>query len=71
MKPADRLGVTMSKPLIVSIPHRVGKEEALRRLKTGLGGASGTLVIYARSRKKSGLDLTFSIGLARWANRCG
>jgi hypothetical protein len=30
----------MSKPLIVSIPHRLGKEEALRRLKAGLGSAS-------------------------------
>jgi hypothetical protein len=28
----------MSKPLIVSIPHRLGKEEALRRLKVGLDG---------------------------------
>jgi Putative polyhydroxyalkanoic acid system protein (PHA_gran_rgn) len=27
----------MSKPLIVSIPHRLGKDEALRRIKTGLG----------------------------------
>jgi hypothetical protein len=26
----------VSKPLIVSIPHRLGKEEALRRLKAGL-----------------------------------
>jgi hypothetical protein len=30
----------MSKPLIVSIPHRLGKEEALRRLNAGLGSAS-------------------------------
>ncbi len=30
----------MSKPLIVSIPHRLGKDEALHRLKTGLGAAS-------------------------------
>jgi hypothetical protein len=29
----------MSKPLVVSIPHRLGKDEALRRLKTGLGNA--------------------------------
>ena len=29
----------MSKPLIVSIPHRLGKEEAVRRLKSGLGSA--------------------------------
>jgi Putative polyhydroxyalkanoic acid system protein (PHA_gran_rgn) len=26
----------MSEPLVVSIPHDLGKEEALRRLKTGL-----------------------------------
>ena len=27
----------MLKPLVVSIPHRLGKEEAVRRLKSGLG----------------------------------
>ena len=27
----------MPQPLIVSIPHRLGKEEALRRIKSGLG----------------------------------
>lgn len=26
----------MSKPVVVDIPHRLGKEEAARRLKTGL-----------------------------------
>ena len=26
----------MSKPLVVSIPHHLGREEALRRLKSGL-----------------------------------
>ncbi len=29
----------MSKPLTVSIPHRLGKAEAMRRLKTGLSSA--------------------------------
>jgi len=29
----------MSKPLFVSIPHHLGKDEAARRLKAGLGGA--------------------------------
>jgi hypothetical protein len=29
----------MSKPLVVSIPHRLGKDEAVRRLKSGLGNA--------------------------------
>ena len=27
----------MSKPLVVTIPHRLGREEAVRRLKSGLG----------------------------------
>jgi putative polyhydroxyalkanoic acid system protein len=27
----------MSKPLVVSIPHRLGRAEATRRLKSGLG----------------------------------
>jgi len=27
----------MTKPLVVSIPHRLGKDEAVRRLKSGLG----------------------------------
>ena len=30
----------MSGPLVVSIPHRLGRDEALRRLKSGLGSAS-------------------------------
>lgn len=29
----------MSKPLVVSIPHRLGKAEAVRRLKSGLSSA--------------------------------
>lgn len=29
----------MSKPLVVTIPHRLGKDEAVRRLKSGLGRA--------------------------------
>jgi Putative polyhydroxyalkanoic acid system protein (PHA_gran_rgn) len=32
----------MSKPLIVSIPHRLGKTEALRRLKGDLGSAGAS-----------------------------
>jgi hypothetical protein len=36
----------MSKPLIVSIPHRLGREEAVNRIKSGLRGVQtkyGTL----------------------------
>ena len=29
----------MSKPFVVSIPHRLGREEAVRLLKSGLGSA--------------------------------
>jgi hypothetical protein len=29
----------MSEPLVVSIPHRLGREEAVRRIKSGLTGA--------------------------------
>ena len=29
----------MSKPLVVSIPHHLGKDEAVRRLESGLGNA--------------------------------
>ena len=29
----------MSEPLIVVIPHRLGKDEALRRIKDGIGRA--------------------------------
>ena len=29
----------MSKPLVVSIPHRLGREEASRRIKSGLASA--------------------------------
>jgi putative polyhydroxyalkanoic acid system protein len=29
----------MSQPLVVSIPHRLGKQEATRRLRTGLANA--------------------------------
>lgn len=35
----------MSQPLLVSIPHRLGKQEATHRLKTGLGNARAN---YAR-----------------------
>lgn len=33
----------MSAPLIVSIPHRLGREEATRRLKAGLARAASSI----------------------------
>ena len=35
----------MSAPLIVSIPHSLGREEAMRRLKTGLSCAAAHVPI--------------------------
>jgi Putative polyhydroxyalkanoic acid system protein (PHA_gran_rgn) len=35
----------MSAPLIVSIPHRLGREEAVRRLKAGLTRAAASIPV--------------------------
>jgi hypothetical protein len=35
----------MSAPLIVSIPHSLGREEATRRLKTGLARAASGIAV--------------------------
>jgi Putative polyhydroxyalkanoic acid system protein (PHA_gran_rgn) len=35
----------MPAPLVVSIPHRLGREEACRRLKTGLTRAAASLPV--------------------------
>jgi Putative polyhydroxyalkanoic acid system protein (PHA_gran_rgn) len=53
----------MSKPLIVSIPHRLGREEALRRIKSGLVDArsnySALLTLHAETW--SGERLAFNV----------
>jgi hypothetical protein len=36
------VGFSMSKPLVISIPHQLGKQEALHRLKDGLGSAGAS-----------------------------
>ena len=41
-----QLGICkMSAPLVVSIPHRLGREEATRRLKTGLTRAASSIPV--------------------------
>ncbi len=37
----------MSAPLIVSIPHKLGREEATRRLKAGLSRAAAQLPVMS------------------------
>ncbi|UWU94553.1 polyhydroxyalkanoic acid system family protein [Bradyrhizobium sp. CB1015] len=52
----------MSAPLVVSIPHRLGREEAVRRLKTGLGrAAAGIPVMQVEEERWSGDTLAFRI----------
>lgn len=35
----------MSKPIVVTVPHSLGRDEAIRRLKSGLGSASSSVPI--------------------------
>ena len=37
----------MAAPLVVSIPHSLGREEAIRRLKTGLSRAAASVPILS------------------------
>jgi len=52
----------MSAPLVVSIPHHLGREEAVRRLKTGLGRAAASIpVMQVEEERWSGDTLNFRI----------
>ena len=37
----------MSAPLVVSIPHKLGREEAMRRLKSGLSRAASSVPVLS------------------------
>ena len=52
----------MAEPLIVNIPHRLGKDEALRRIKSGLGRARAEFaaLLTIENEVWSGDRLTFS-----------
>src|SRR6186997_2307780 len=47
MELAGREDSTMTKPLVVSIPHSLGREEAMRRLKTGLSRATSSVPVLS------------------------
>jgi putative polyhydroxyalkanoic acid system protein len=52
----------MSAPLVVSIPHRLGRAEAMRRLKSGLGRAAASIpVMQVEEERWSGDSMTFRI----------
>jgi hypothetical protein len=52
----------MSKPLVVSIPHRLGREEASRRLKVGLTRAAQSVpVLKVDEERWEGDRMTFRV----------
>ncbi|MCK1284530.1 polyhydroxyalkanoic acid system family protein [Bradyrhizobium sp. 44] len=52
----------MSAPLVVSIPHRLGREEAVRRLKTGLGRSAASIpVMQVEEERWNGDSMNFRI----------
>jgi Putative polyhydroxyalkanoic acid system protein (PHA_gran_rgn) len=46
----------MSKPLIVSIPHRLGQAEALRRIKSGIADAQNKFGQFFRLEEETWAD---------------
>ena len=53
----------MTKPLVVSIPHSLGKEDAVRRLKSGFGSVPATFqqVLAVQEEVWTGDHLQFRI----------
>ena len=53
----------MSQPLIVSIPHRLGREEAARRIKSGLGTARSNYSAFLTIHEETwtGEKLAFNV----------
>jgi hypothetical protein len=54
----------MSKPLVVSIPHSLGKEEAIRRIKEGVQWAKDKYgsVVHVSQEEWKDSDLAFRVG---------
>jgi hypothetical protein len=53
----------MSKPLLLTIPHRLGKDEAIRRLKSGLGSVRANFghVLSVQGESWTGDQLQFRV----------
>jgi Putative polyhydroxyalkanoic acid system protein (PHA_gran_rgn) len=52
----------MSAPLVVSIPHRLGREEATRRLKGGLSRATASIpVLHVDEERWDGDRMDFRV----------
>jgi Putative polyhydroxyalkanoic acid system protein (PHA_gran_rgn) len=63
MKPRVCGGFQVSKPLIVSIPHHLGREEAARRIKSGLEAArtNYSALLTIREETWTGDRLAFNL----------
>ena len=63
MKPRVDGGFQVSRPLIVSIPHHLGREEAARRIKSGLAAAraSYSALLTIREETWTGDRLAFNL----------
>jgi hypothetical protein len=61
----------MSKPFVVSIPHRLGRDEAVRRLKSGLGTAQANYkhLFTVEEETWTGDRLQFRIAMAAGETR--
>jgi hypothetical protein len=55
-------GFTMTRPLTINIPHSLGREEAIRRLKRGLARATTALpMVKIEEEVWSGDQLSFKL----------
>lgn len=58
----DTKGIAMSAPLVVSIPHHLGRDEAVRRLKSGLSRAASSVnVLKVEQESWEGDRMTFRV----------
>jgi len=46
----------MSKPLVVSIPHNLGKQEALRRIQSGMGNVRTNYAHFVSFQEETWTD---------------
>jgi hypothetical protein len=55
----------MSQPLIVSIPHRLGREEAARRIRSGLANARANYSVFMNIQEETwnGDRLNFNLSV--------
>src|ERR1700748_2921522 len=59
---SNRRSFAMSAPLVVSIPHRLGRAEAVRRLQNGLTRAASTVpVLHVDEERWDGDRMVFRV----------